>query len=430
MPGPFFLSSGACADLGVISDQFPTIGEASKPLENTSVTALSYTQPETQPSAPTADTIAPCGCLRRTTPPPPPQPPFPVNESNRLRLENLLLEHYRSSTFNTCPHQQLPHMSGPPMKLMIDPKAEPVAHQNPIPIPLHFFKLVKEDLDRDVRLGVVEPVPTSTPLKWCHRMVVVAKKDSTPRRTVDFQALNKHAKRETHHTPSPFHLARSIPHQKKKTVCDAWNGYHGVRLVKADRDYTTFMTPWGRYRYKVAPQGYIASGDAYTRRYDDITADVKNMVKCIDDTLLWAENTKDSFAQTIQYLQLCGQNGIILNPSKFIFAADEVEFAGFEITMANVRPCNRFLRAILDFPTPCNLTDIRSWFGLVNQVSYAFSMAKRMLPFRALLKSGPKFEWTEELDKAFKASKETIAKEIEYGVRIYDKSRTTCLATD
>ena len=283
-------------------------------------------------------------------------------------------------------------MSGPPMKLMIDPDAEPVAHQNPIPIPLHFFKLVKEDLDRDVRLGVVEPVPTSTPLKWCHRMVVVAKKDSTPRRTVDFQALNKHAKRETHHTPSPFHLARSIPHQKKKTVCDAWNGYHGVRLVKADRDYTTFMTPWGRYRYKVAPQGYIASGDAYTRRYDDITADVKNMVKCIDDTLLWAENTKDSFAQTIQYLQLCGQNGIILNPSKFIFAADEVEFAGFEITMSNVRPCKRFLRAILDFPTPCNLTDIRSWFGLVNQVSYAFSMTKRMLPFRDLLKSGPKFE--------------------------------------
>ena len=190
------------------------------------------------------------------------------------------------------------------------------------------------------------------------------------------------------------------------------------------------MTPWGRYRYKVTPQGYIASGDAYTRRYDDITADVKNMVKCIDDTLLWAENIKDSFAQTIQYLQLCGHNGIILNPSKFTFAADEVEFAGFEITMSNVRPCKRFLRAILDFPTPCNLTDIRSWFGLVNQVSYAFSMTKRMLPFRDLLKSGPKFEWTEKLDKAFKASKESIAKEIEYGVRIYDKSRTTCLATD
>ena len=123
------------------------------------------------------------------------------------------------------------------------------------------------------------------------------------------------------------------------------------------------MTPWGRFRYKVAPQGYIASGDAYTKRYDDITIDVKNMVKCIDDTLLWADNIQDNFEQTIQYLDLCGRNGIVLNPKKFTFAADEVEFAGFEITMTNVRPCNRFLRAILDFPTPVNLTDIRSWFG-------------------------------------------------------------------
>ena len=59
------------------------------------------------------------------------------------------------------------------------------------------------------------------------------------------------------------------------------------------------MTPWGRFRYKVAPQGYIASGDAYTKRYDDITIDVKNMVKCIDDTLLWADNIQDNFEQTI-----------------------------------------------------------------------------------------------------------------------------------
>ena len=42
-PGPFFLSRGACTDLGVISDRFPTIGEASKPPENASVTNLSYT---------------------------------------------------------------------------------------------------------------------------------------------------------------------------------------------------------------------------------------------------------------------------------------------------------------------------------------------------------------------------------------------------
>ena len=84
----------------------------------------------------------------------------------------------------------------------------------------------------------------------------------------------------------------------------------------------------------------------------------------------------------------------------------------------------------MDFPTPVNLTDIRSWFGLVNQASYTFSKADKMLPFRTLLKPSTKFEWTEELDKAFQISKKAIAEEIEHGVRIYDKSKVTCLATD
>lgn len=43
-----------------------------------------------------------------------------------------------------------------------------------------------------------KPVPT--PVTWCHRMVVCAKKTGKPRRTVDFQPLNTHETRETHHT--------------------------------------------------------------------------------------------------------------------------------------------------------------------------------------------------------------------------------------
>ena len=301
---------------------------------------------ETQRPTPTDDRTAPCGCLNRMAPPPLPRLPFPATDSNRSRLEEYLLNYYKSSTFNTCPHQPLPHMSGPPMKLMIDPKATPVAHNSPIPVPLHFLEPVKADLERDVRLGVIEAVPTGTPTKWCHRMVVCPKKDGTPRRTVDFQALNKHACRETHHTPSPFHLARSIPHHVKKSTCDAWNGYHGVRLVDEDKELTTFITHWGRYWYKTAPQGYIASGDAYTKRYDAITSEVKNKVKCVDDTLLWATDIGECFTQVSQYLDLCGRNGVTLNPDKFKFAADEVEFAGFNITNTSVKPGNKFFPSI------------------------------------------------------------------------------------
>ena len=134
---------------------------------------------------------APCGCPKRTQPPPPPtELPHPATEANRERLQEFLLDYYGSSTFNTCPHQRLSLMEAPPMRLMVDHSAQPVAHHKAIPVPLHWCDDVKAGLDRDVQLGVLEPVPIGEPVTWCHRMVVCAKKDGSPRRTVDLQALN------------------------------------------------------------------------------------------------------------------------------------------------------------------------------------------------------------------------------------------------
>ena len=426
-----FLSREACVALGMISHRFPQIGESAQINTDTSSDPVSEHEGAVDPPA-TRPNLAPCGCPTRTpVPPPPEQLPYAATDDNREKLQQFLVDYYKSSTFNICPHQPLPLMDVPPMHMTISQDATPVAHHKAIPVPLHWRDEVKAGLDRDVRLGVLEPVPIGEPVTWCHRMVVCAKKDGTARRTVDFQALNKFATRETHHTQSPFHQARSVPQNKKKTVLDAWNGYHSVPLHVEDRHLTTFISPWGRYRYCVAPQGYIASGDAYTRRYDEIVAGIPDNTKCVDDALLWADTTEESFWRTVNWLDVCGRNGVTLNPPpKFVFAADNVEFAGFEVTMNEVRPCQKYIEAILDFPTPTNITDMRSWFGLVNQVSYAFSMTKLMEPFRKFLKPNTPFEWNEQLESIFSESKRVIAKEIEKGIRIYDKTLPTCLTTD
>ncbi len=167
---------------------------------------------------------------------------------------------------------------------------------------------------RDIRLGVLEPVPIGEPVTWCPQDGHLCKKNGKPRRTIDFHSLNTHATRETHHTQSPFHQARSVPHNKKKTVFDDWNGYHSVPLHRDDRHYTTFINLWERYRYLTAPQGYISSGDGYSRRYDEIVSTFSAKTKCIDDTLLWADTIKESFFQASQWLDICGRNGITLNP--------------------------------------------------------------------------------------------------------------------
>ena len=65
--------------------------------------------------------------------------------------------------------------------------AEPIAHHSPIPVLIHW----QAGLERDVRLGVIEPVPIGEPVTWCHRMVICAKKNGKPRRPIDFQPLGR-----------------------------------------------------------------------------------------------------------------------------------------------------------------------------------------------------------------------------------------------
>ena len=162
-----------------------------------------------------------------------------------------------------------------------------------------------------------------------------------------------------------------------------------------------------------APQGYIASGDGYSRRYDEIVSDILDKTKCIDDTLLWADEMEQSFFQAVDWLDTCGKNGISFNLEKFVFASHTVEFAGFEITLDSLRPCKKYIQAIPDFPEPKNITDIRSWFGLINQVSYVFSQPEGLLPFRQLLKPGTPFRWDDQLRHIFEESEVVITPMIE-----------------
>ena len=286
------------------------------------------------------------------------------------------------------------------------------------------------NLDKDVENGIIEPVPVGEPVIWCSPMVVTPKKDGRPRRTVDLQKLNAQCHRETHHCESPFKLACQIPTHKKKTVLDATDGYHAIPIDEESKPLTTFITEWGRYRYRRLPQGYLAAGDAYTRRYDNIIKDVKNKVKCVDDTLLWDDSIEESFFHTWEYLQICEDNGITLNKDKFQFCKDTVDFAGLKVTPSGIQPSDKILDSIKNFPKPTDITGARSWFGLVNQVAWAYSMQETMQPFRDLTKPGSKFYWDATLDKIFEESKKKLIQSSIEGIQTFDLKRHTCLQTD
>ena len=124
----------------------------------------------------------------------------------------------------------------------------------------------------------------------------------------------------------------------------------------------------------------------------------------------------------------------MFNKDKFVFAEETTKFAGFELTPEGYRPPARVLDAIQSFPIPKTITDVRSWFGLVNQVAYAFSQSNTMAPFRELLSSnkrnGKDIYWDDNLGRIFDESKKVIVEKIKDGVCSFEKDRVTCLSTD
>ena len=118
-------------------------------------------------------------------------------------------------------------------------------------------------------------------------------------------------------------------------------------------------------------------------------------------------------------LDICGRNRIVLNPEKFCLFEKIVKFAGFEIILNSIWPCKKYVEVISEFSIPKNITDLGSWFGLINQISYTFASAGRMLPFCQLLKPGTPFNWSQQLEHIFKESKAMIISKIEEGVRIF-----------
>ena len=148
-----------------------------------------------------------------------------------------------------------------------------------------------------------------------------------------------------------------------------------IPLHKDSREYTTFLTEWGMFRYKRMPMGDHVSMDAYNYRFDKVTAEVENKKSCVDQSLLYSYTLEQALIQAASYLTLMGKNGIIQCPEKFKFGSKEVAWAGFTIGTDSVKPLPKHTEAVRTYHLPVNITDLRSFMALLQQVSYCYAIS-------------------------------------------------------
>ena len=174
-------------DLGLINRDFPVVGAAG------GLNVHNFYETDKNKdieSYPPKSFERLCSCPNRTLPPEPPKElPFPAIASNREKLKEWILSRYASSAFNQCEHQSLPLMKGsPPISLHVNPDARPVAIHKSRPVPIHWREQVLAELERDVRIGVLERVPIGEPTTWCSPMVICPKANGDP----DAQSICNH----------------------------------------------------------------------------------------------------------------------------------------------------------------------------------------------------------------------------------------------
>ena len=204
---------------------------------------------------------------------------------------------------------------------------------------------------------------------------------------------------------------------------------HQCPLDEESQLLTTFITPFGRFKYLCAPYGISSISEHYNRRMDEAFAGLSGYRRIVDNVVIYDSHIAHHANHVRLFLQRCAERKIKLNNEKWQFAQPEVTFAGFILSGNGYKIDSAITEAIVKFPMPSNRTDLRSFFGLANQLSASTdSIAGLLAPLRPLLSTKNDFLWTTEHDLAFHNARKSLT--AAPTLSFFDISQPTRLCTD
>ncbi|UYV69009.1 K02A2.6-like [Cordylochernes scorpioides] len=316
---------------------------------------------------------------------------------------------------------------GNPYEIKLKPGAKPYAVHTPRRVPIPLMEKLKTRLEELEKAGIIAKVNVAT--EWCAPTVIAGKPNGDIRLCVDLSRLNEHVQREVHPMPVVEHMLGQLGEARFFSKLDANSGFHQIPLSPDCQHLTTFITPFGRYKYCRMPFGISLAPEYFQKVMSIILQGMDGVMCYLDDILIFASDSKTHDRILRLVLRKLKEAKVTLNKAKCVFGVPRINFLGHILDEDGIRPDPAKIEAVAKMPAPTDVHGVRRFIGMVNHLGrFVENLSEIVAPLNQLLVKGQDFVWDCSQERAFRKLKELLT--TQPILAAYDVRKPTMVSSD
>ena len=138
-----------------------------------------------------------------------------------------------------------------------------------------------------------------------------------------------------------------------------------MRIKEKDIHKTTFITRYGHYEFMVVPFGHTNSLATFMSCMNNVFSRYldKFVLVFLDDILIYSKNEEDHEEHLRLTLQFLRENQLYAKLTKCDFYRDRIHYLDHIILDEGISVDPEKIEAIMNWPIPRNVTDVRYFYG-------------------------------------------------------------------